>query len=372
MAALEKFGGKDVTTYRIGVLEGDGIGPEVVRSALDVLAAAQDRDDQLKLTLEPLPVGWAAIEQHGVALPELTIEALASCDGWILGPHDSVSYPSEERVKLNPSGMLRKHFQLFANLRPARAYPGIPSVSPNLDLLIVRENTEGFYADRNMAVGSGEFMPTPDVALMVGVVTREASERIARVAFQLARSRRGRVSIVHKANVLRLTTGLFRDTCCSVAREFPDVFCDDFHVDAMTAHLVRRGETFDVIVTGNMFGDILSDLAGELAGSLGMAASINAGADVAMAQATHGAAPDIAGKGIANPVGMIQSVAMLFRWLGERRGDPAATRVAERIERAVEAVLREGATRTPDLGGHASTREFTRAVVAAIEDEPAR
>lgn len=356
-----------MTTYRIGVLEGDGIGPEVVRSALDVLTSARDREDQVKLNLAPLPVGWAAIQRHGVALPESTVEALEGCDGWILGPHDSVSYPAEERIKLNPSGMLRKHFKLFANLRPARAYPGIRSVNPGLDLLIVRENTEGFYADRNMAVGIGEFMPTPDVALMVGLVTREASERIARVAFQLARFRRGRVSIVHKANVLRLTTGLFRDVCREVASEFPDVACDDYHVDAMTAHLVRRGETFDVIVAGNMFGDILSDLAGELAGSLGMAASINAGAEAAMAQATHGAAPDIAGQGIANPVGMIQSVAMLFRWLGERRGDPGLARIAERIENAVEAVLREGAVRTPDLGGRSSTIEFTRAVVAAIE-----
>ncbi|MGH7860670.1 MAG: isocitrate/isopropylmalate family dehydrogenase, partial [Candidatus Dormibacteraceae bacterium] len=163
-----------MTHYRIGVLEGDGIGPEVVRSALDVLTAARDQESQVTLDLVPLPVGWAAIERHGVALPESTVEALASCDGWILGPHDSASYPTEERIKLNPSGMLRKHFKLFANLRPARAYAGIPSVNSGLDLVIVRENTEGFYADRNMAVGSGEFMPTPDVALMVGLITREA------------------------------------------------------------------------------------------------------------------------------------------------------------------------------------------------------
>ncbi len=354
-------------SYRLGVLEGDGIGPEVVRSALDVLGAAVEREGGIALELKPLPVGWAAMRSQGVALPESTVEALKSCDGWIMGPHDSASYPLEERARLNPSGALRKRFDLYANLRPARAYAGIPSVCPGLDLLIVRENTEGFYADRNMAVGSGEFMATPDVALMVGLVTRQATERIARVAFQMARLRRRRVSIVHKANVLRLTTGLFRDTCRVVAREFPDVVCDDFHVDAMTAHLVRHGETFDVIVAGNMFGDILSDLAGELAGSLGMAGSINAGDEVAMAQATHGAAPDIAGQGIANPIGMIHSVAMLFRWLGDRRGDPGATGIADRIERAVEAVFQEGAVRTPDLGGRASTRDLTSAVVAAVE-----
>src|SRR5579884_2622568 len=241
--------------YRLGVLKGDGIGPEVVHAALEVLAAAADGVDALRLQLEELPIGWAAIEKYGVALPESTVEALAECDGWILGPHDSQSYPAAERVKLNPSGALRRRFNLFANLRPARAYPGVPAVSAGMNLLIVRENSEGFYADRNMAVGVGEFMPTPDVALVVGVFTRDAAARIARIAFEQARSRGKRVSIVHKANVLKLTTGLFRDVCREVAAEFPDVACDDYHVDAMTAHLVRRGAAFDVIVTENMFGD---------------------------------------------------------------------------------------------------------------------
>jgi len=235
-----------------------------------------------------------------------------------------------------------------------------------MDLLIVRENTEGFYADRNMVVGSGEFMPTPNVALMVGLVTREATDRIARMAFRLARSRRRHVSIVHKANVRRLTTGLFRDADGEVRRELPDVTCDDYHVDAMTAHLVRRGADFDVIVAGNMFGDILSDLAGELAGSLGMAGSINAGIDVAMAQAAHGAAPDIADRGIANPIGMIQSVVMLLRWLSERHEDVGPATVADRIERAVDAVLNRGDVRTPDLGGNATTEQLTNSLVSTI------
>jgi 3-isopropylmalate dehydrogenase len=353
-------------TYRLGVLKGDGIGPEVVGAALRVLAAACDGVDDANLRFEHLPVGWEAIESHGVALPDSSVEALSACDGWILGPHDSQSYPPEERARLNPSGALRKRFALFANLRPARAYRGLPAVSPRMDLLIVRENTEGFYADRNMVVGSGEFMPTPNVALMVGLVTREATDRIARMAFRLARSRRRHVSIVHKANVLRLTTGLFRDVCREVAREFPDVTCDDYHVDAMTAHLVRRGADFDVIVAGNMFGDILSDLAGELAGSLGMAGSINAGIDVAMAQAAHGAAPDIADRGIANPIGMIQSVVMLLRWLSERHEDVGPATVADRIERAVDAVLNRGDVRTPDLGGNATTEQLTNSLVSTI------
>ena len=350
--------------YRLGVLEGDGIGPEVVQAALAVLRAADDGAGRFHL--EALPVGWAAIRAHGASLPEATITALAACDGWILGPHDSQSYPPEERAKLNPSGVLRKRFDLFANIRPATAYPSLPATRPGLDLVIVRENTEGFYADRNMAVGVGEFMPTPDVALMVGLVTRQASERIARAAFELARQRRRRVSIIHKANVLRLTTGLFRDVCREVAAEHPDVTCDDYHVDAMTALLVRRGEDFDVVVTENMFGDILSDLAGELAGSLGLAGSINAGTDVAMAQATHGAAPDIAGQGIANPVGMIQSVALLLRWLGQRHADAALPALADRIERAVADALAQPAARTPDLGGTATTHDLTAAIVATL------
>jgi 3-isopropylmalate dehydrogenase len=208
-------------------------------------------------------------------------------------------------------------------------------------------------------------MPTPDVALAVGLVTRAASERIARVAFALARTRRRRVTIVHKANVLRLTMGLFRDACRAVAADFPDVACDDYHVDAMTAHLVRRGGEFDVLVTENMLGDILSDLAGELAGSLGLAGAVNAGDVTAMAQATHGAAPDIAGQGIANPVGMIRSTALLLRWLGERRGVAALTAIAGRIEAAVARTLSAGQVRTPDLGGRATSRELAAAIAAA-------
>ncbi len=236
-----------------------------------------------------------------------------------------------------------------------------------MDLVIARENTEGFYADRNMAWGIGEFMPTPDVALAVGKITRRASERIARTAFALARQRRRKVTIVHKANVLRKTTGLFLEVCRGVGAEYPDVAVDDYHIDAMAAHLVRRGADFDVLVTENMFGDILSDLAGELSGSLGMAPSINASATQAMAQASHGSAPDIAGKGIANPVGMILSAAMLLAWLGGERKDEALGDASRAIERAVDATLSQG-PRTRDLGGTALTAEFTTAVVQRLSD----
>jgi 3-isopropylmalate dehydrogenase len=351
--------------YRLGVLKGDGIGPEIVEATLEVLKAAERRNGRVGFEWVSLPMGWEAIRATGSALPESVVEALTGCDAWILGPHDSASYPPALKETLNPSGQLRRRFDLYANIRPARAYSGLPAVSPAMDLVIARENTEGFYADRNMAWGIGEFMPTPDVALAVGKITRQASERIARTAFALARQRRRKVTIVHKANVLRKTTGLFLEVCRGVGAEFPDVAVDDYHVDAMTAHLVRRGADFDVVVAENMFGDILSDLAGELSGSLGMAPSINASATQAMAQASHGSAPDIAGKGIANPVGMILSAAMLLAWLGGERKDEALGDASRVIERAVAATLAQG-PRTRDLGGTASTAEFTTAVVQRI------
>jgi len=348
--------------YRLGVLRGDGIGPEIVEATMRVLEAAQQRDSRLRFEWVPLPIGWEAIRKSGSAIPESTVGALEKCDAWIMGPHDSASYPAAEREKLNPSGTLRHRFDLYANIRPARAYPGLPAVSPKMDLVIVRENTEGFYTDRNMAWGVGEVLATPDVALTLGKITRHASERIARTAFTLARQRRGKVAMVHKANVIRKAYGLFLEACRDVAKEFPEVAVEDYHIDAMTAHLVRRGGDFDVILTTNMFGDILSDLTGELSGSLGMAPSINAGTGRAMAQASHGSAPDIAGKGIANPVGLILSSAMLLSWLAGERKDLAAGEAGRAIERAVAETLEKG-PRTRDLGGTATTREFTEGIL---------
>ncbi len=351
-------------THRIGLLEGDGIGPEIVpatRRIVDTAVAAAG----VAVDWVPLPVGASAIETHGNPLPQVTLDTLTELDAWILGPHDSASYPPEFRGQLTPGGRIRKHFDLYANIRPACALPGAASVSPKMDLVVVRENTEGFYADRNMAVGSGEFMPTPDIALAVGVITRAACERIAHTAFDLASRRRKRVTIVHKANVLARTTGLFRDVCQEVGRLYPSVTVDDQHVDAMAALLVRRGADFDVIVTENMFGDILSDLAAELSGSLGTAASINASRTKAMAQAAHGAAPDLAGQGRANPIALILSAAMLLDRVGAR-ADIEFSAAARAIEDAVRATVAAGVA-TADLGGTASTDEFTAAVIARLE-----
>jgi 3-isopropylmalate dehydrogenase len=354
-----------MTAFRLGVMLGDGIGPEIVPASVRVVDAALAAAGADPVAWQELPLGASAIEEHGSAIPAGTVEALAGLDGWLLGPHDSAAYPEPFRSQLNPSGALRKHFDLYANIRPARAFEGGQAIAPDTDLVIVRENTQGFYADRSTYAGTGEYMPSPDVAVAMGIFTRPAIERIARTAFELARRRNSRLTIVHKANVLQLSSGLFKRVCLEVGENYPDVAVDDFHIDAMTVHLLRRATDFDVVVAENMFGDILSDMAGELAGSLGIAPSINASDDRCMAQAAHGSAPDIAGKGLANPIAMILSAGMLLDWLGTRHGDQRLTAAAVWVEEGVRAAVRGGVS-TRDLGGQASTDEFTDAVVARI------
>ncbi|GDY31703.1 isocitrate/isopropylmalate dehydrogenase family protein [Gandjariella thermophila] len=351
--------------YRLGVLDGDGIGPEIVPAAMRVVDAALRAAGAPGVAWVPLPFGRAAIDEFGTPVPDVTLTTLAELDGWVLGPHDSASYPEPHRSRLTPGGAIRRHFDLFANIRPARAFEGARAIVAGTDLVVVRENTEGFYADRNTRAGTGEFMPTADVAIAHGIVTRPGVARVAHTAFDLARRRRNRVTIVHKANVLRLTSGLFRDVCREVAEDYPDVAVDDYHIDAMTVHLLRRADEFDVIVTENMFGDILSDLTAEIAGSLGIAGSLNASHERAMAQAAHGAAPDIAGRGIANPAAVMLSGAMLLDWLGARHGDDPLRRAAHLAVAGVERTICDG-TATPDLGGMAGTGEFADAVVAVI------
>jgi 3-isopropylmalate dehydrogenase len=354
--------------YRVGYMLGDGIGPEIVPAARLGVERAVAAAGIPAIEWVELPMGATAIEEYGSPMPAGNKKILADCDGWLLGPHDSASYPEEWRRRLErpPGGELRHFFNLYMNLRPSRNRPGVASVATGVDLVTVRENTEGFYADRNMVKGSGEFMPTPDLALVVGVFSRPAIRRIAVAAFELARTRRRHVTVVHKSNVIPLAFGLFLDECRAVGREYPDVELDDYLFDAMTAHLVRHPQRFDVLVTENMFGDTLSDLAGELVGGLGMSAALNAGDRHAMAQAAHGSAPDIAGQGRANPVGIILSSAMLLTWMGTRHADPRLGEAAVRLEDAVDTVLR-GGTRTGDLGGSASTAEFAEAVAAAVD-----
>ncbi|MFE3261548.1 isocitrate/isopropylmalate dehydrogenase family protein [Nocardia sp. NPDC059091] len=353
------------TRVRLGLLEGDGIGPEIVRATRDVVDDAFGATGLPPVEWVTLPLGHAAIEQYGNPVPAQTLDGLAELDAWIMGPHDSASYAPEHRTGLPPAGAVRKRFGLYANIRPARTLEGVRSVAPEMDLLILRENTEGLYADRNMAAGSGEFQPSPDVALAVGVFTRPAIERIAHLSFEIASERSKKVTIVHKANVLPMTMGMFRDVCYEVAARYPDIEVGDEHVDATAAHLVRAPQDYDVIVTENLFGDILSDLAGELSGSLGMAASVNCSDTQIMAQAVHGAAPTLAGRNRANPVALFNSAAGMLRWMSRTPRYSALRRVGDRVEHAVADTLRAGVA-TSDLGGLASTSEFTEQVRARL------
>ena len=349
------------------VLEGDGIGPEIMAATVGVLRAADARFS-LGLTFQTDEVGWPAHRASGTTFPD-AIEARAkAAAGVLLGPVSHNDYPPRGEGGLNPSGELRKRLDLFANIRPARSRPGFaPRCGVPVDLVVVRENTEGFYADRNMFVGPGEFMPTPDLALAVRKITREGSMRIIEAAFALARQRRSQVTAVHKANVLRVSDGLFLDCARAVAARFPDVKYEERLVDAMAALLIRDASAFDVIVTTNMFGDILSDEAAEISGSLGLAASLNAGADYAVAQAQHGSAPDIAGKNVANPASLIGSAAMLLAWLGTRRGNERLVAAAAAIEAALDAVIASPDGRTADMGGRLGTDAFAAQMADAVK-----
>lgn len=353
--------------HRLGVLIGDGIGPEVVPPTVRILEAALNVRAPDIVTFVPLPMGLSAIQEHGAMVPEVTLEGLRTCRGWIMGPHDSASYPPGHDG--TPNLVLRTAFRLVSNVRPLRVHPGVPALAEAADLVIVRENTEGFYSDRNLFVGHGELMVTEDVAITIGVFTRRVIRQVVRDAFDLAASRRGHVTVIHKANVLPRSTGMFLEVAREIARDFPGVEVDDLLVDAAAAVLVRDPARFDVIVTENLFGDILSDLGAELCGSLGLSGSLNAGTDIAMAQAGHGAAPDIAGRGIANPVGMIVSGAMLLRWLGARAGDTRLLDAARAVESAVDMVFAAG-VRTADVGGTADTATFTSAVLDALAVQP--
>ncbi|MDP9364023.1 MAG: isocitrate/isopropylmalate dehydrogenase family protein [Chloroflexota bacterium] len=351
--------------YDIGVLEGDDIGLEVVPETVKVLKAAVAREAGLEVAFHPFPVGWSSYQRHGHALPPETVEGLRAMHGFVLGPIGHAAYPKGDPNLVNAHPILRKRFDLYANLRPTRSYAQLPSLHQGVDLLIVRENNEGFQPDRNMLAGSGEFQPTEESAFSIRVITRRGSERVARAAFEAAMRRRKRVTAIHKRTVFKLTDGLFMGCVERIARDYPEVALDDYQVDTFAMHLVMRPQAFDVVLCTNMFGDILSDEAAGLVGGLGMAPGLNVGDTQAMAQATHGSAPDIAGKGIANPYAMIVSGKMLLDWLGARHADERMLAAARRIDDAVTRVIAEGARLTRDLGGTSTTGEMGSAIADA-------
>jgi isocitrate/isopropylmalate dehydrogenase len=357
----------NTSPIRLCVMQGDGIGPEITAATLGVLRAAAKRW-QIELTFDEAKVGLEPLKTEGTTFPDASLAAAKSADGVILGPVSHNDYPPADKGGINPSGALRKRLDLFANIRPARTRAEFPArCGKPVDLVIVRENTEGFYADRNMFQGSGEMMPTPDLALSLRKITRAGSTRIVEEACRLAMRRRRKLTVVHKANVLRVSDGLFLECARAVAQRYPEVAYEEKIVDAVAALLVRNASQFDVIVTTNMFGDILSDEASEIAGSLGLAESLNAGAEHAMAQAQHGSAPDIAGQDTANPSSLIGSAAMLLAWLGERRDDARLTQAAAGIESALDTAIAVPQWRTGDLGGPLGTRAFGERVAAALD-----
>jgi homoisocitrate dehydrogenase len=328
--------------YHICVIPGDGIGQEVVPAALRVLEATG-----LKLEFHHAEAGWETFQKVGKSVPNETLELVKRCDATLAGAFTS---PSKKVEGFQGAiRYMRRELDLFANLRPAKSRP-IPGCFEGIDMLMVRENTQGLYVEQERRYG--------DLAIADAVITRHASERIARVALDKARERRKNLAVVHKANVLPLTLGLFLESARGVAKDYPDVETWDVIVDAAAMKLVREPQSFDVLVTTNLFGDILSDLMAGLVGGLGLAPSGNIGEEHAIFEPVHGSAPDIAGKGIANPTATILTAAMMLEHLGEHEA-------ASRLDAAVDRVLAEG-PRTADLGGDAGTEAFADAIVAAL------
>ncbi|MEO9335905.1 isocitrate/isopropylmalate family dehydrogenase [Mesorhizobium sp. SB112] len=351
----------------LGILNGDDIGHEIVPASVEVVRAAAARTG-LNIDWRPMPIGRTALDTHGSTFPDGTIETLSKMDGFILGPIGHQAYPKVEGA-INPHPILRKRFNLFANVRPTRSYPGLGALQDNVDLVIVRENNEGFQPDRNVVAGSGEFRPTEDTTISVRVITRQGSSRVARAAFEIAQQRKKRLTVVHKNTVFKLGCGMFVEECYRVGKEFPDVTINEVIVDTMAMRLVRDPQSFDVVVTTNMFGDILTDVAAGLVGGLGMAPGLCIGEGaLAMAQATHGSAPDIAGKGIANPFAMIESARMMVEWLGHNRGIREAVETAALMEKGITKALSNPATRTGDIKGTGGTVDMTRGILAAISE----
>jgi 3-isopropylmalate dehydrogenase len=346
-------------------MPGDDIGPEIVAAAVQVLKTA-DAVHGLGVRLTEIETGMASHRKNGTTLTEAALQAALDADGAIVGPAGITNYPPREQGGINVPATIRKRLDLYANLRPARFRTSLPDGRRDLDVLIARENTEGFYSDRNMFQGIAEFMPTEDVALAVRKITRQGSRRIAKVAFEYAMRRRKNVSAVGKQHALQVSDGLFMSEAYEMAKAYPDVAFREVDIDAMAADLYSRPERYDVILITNMFGDILSNEAAALAGGLGLSAALNAGDRHAVANAGHGSAPDIAGRGIANPAGIIVSTALLLEWLGVRHGKPAYVAACKGIQQAVDIALAVPEARTADLGGSGNTQKFADRVAAAV------
>jgi len=332
--------------YKISLITGDGIGPELSESAMSVLNHIHDHLD-VKFEITKLLAGDTALKQTGKALPDETLEVIKKSDVCLKAP---VGESAADVIVV-----LRRILDLYANIRPAKSYPNMPALRNDIDMVIVRENTEDLYTGKEFSLG--------DASIALRIISEKASKRIAKYAFEMAKQRNSmkKVTCVHKSNVMRITDGMFAKSCSEVAKEYPDILFEQMYVDACAMNLIRQPQMFDVVVTTNLFGDILSDESSQVVGGLGMAPAANIGDHFALFEPVHGAAFDIAGKNIANPSSFLLSIKMMFDWLGGKQGDQKCIEVGKKLESVIFDLVKEGIT-TKDIGGGKTTSEFTKEI----------
>ena len=337
-----------MTHFTISLIGGDGIGPELANSAISLLNSINDNCSDLKFKILEVEAGDTAKEKYGVALPDFSFDAVKKSDACLKAPVGE--YAADVIL------VLRRYFDLYANVRPARSYPNVKSISPSIDLVTVRENTEDVYL-------GWEFAIDDETVIALRLTTAKASNQIAEYAFREAirRNKGKKVVAVHKANVMRKGDGLFASICRKVASKYPEINYSELYVDACAMNLIRNPEDFDVILTSNLFGDIISDEAAQVVGGLGLSPAANIGQDFALFEPVHGAAFDIANKNIANPSSIFLSIKLMFEWLSERyeRNYAELKMMANHIENVLVELLREN-IKTKDIGGRLHTNEFTK------------
>ncbi|WP_299292096.1 isocitrate/isopropylmalate dehydrogenase family protein [Nitrosopumilus sp.] len=329
--------------YKISLITGDGIGPELSDSAVSVLETIHDKLD-LKFDITKLSAGDKALAETGKALPDETVETIKSSDACMKAP---VGESAADVIVV-----LRRMLDLYANIRPAKSYPHMPALRDDIDMVIVRENTEDLYTGKEFSLG--------DSSVALRIISEQASKRIAKYAFEAAKMRndKKKVTCVHKSNVMRVTDGMFAKACTEVSKEYPDISFEQMYVDACAMNLIRQPQEFDVVVTTNLFGDILSDESSQVVGGLGMAPAANIGDNFALFEPVHGAAFDIAGKNIANPSSFLLSIKMMLDWLGTKNNDSKCIEVGAKLESTIFDLVKSG-VKTKDIGGEKSTTEFT-------------
>ena len=336
--------------YKISLIMGDGIGPELSNSAISILNTIQEKYG-LQFEISKLIAGDKALEQTGKALPDDVVKTIKNSDVCLKAP---VGESAADVIVV-----LRRMLDLYANIRPSKSYPHMPALRDDIDMVIVRENTEDLYIGKEFSLG--------DSAVALRIISEGASKRIAKYAFETARQRNSmkKVTCVHKSNVMRVTDGLFAKACTDVSKDYPDIKFEEMYVDACAMNLIRQPEKFDVVVTTNLFGDILSDESSQVVGGLGMAPAANLGDDFALFEPVHGAAFDIAGQNIANPSSFLLSIKMMLDWLGAKHNDSKCLEVATKLESTIFDLVKSG-IKTKDIGGDSTTSEFTKQITDNI------